>query len=97
MKTSLFYKFLLVSLAVIDGIALPASAVEASDKSANVKPVRSTEEEAELRRIARNRLYPGGRDEEPLRVQSQLPQATRKMGPAAEAPPESSSLTPSDD
>jgi hypothetical protein len=35
---------------------------------------------------ARQRLYPGGRDEEPLRVQIQMSQPTRKMGPATEAP-----------
>lgn len=45
-----------------------------------------TAQEQEIRTRAQKRLYPGGRDEESLKVQSQLPQVTRKMGPAAEAP-----------
>lgn len=45
-----------------------------------------TSEEQEIHTRARKRLYPGGRDEDPLKVQSQLPQVTRKMGPAMEAP-----------
>ncbi len=45
-----------------------------------------TPEEQEIRNRAKKKLYPGGRDEDPLKVQAQLPQATRKMGPATEAP-----------
>ena len=47
-----------------------------------------TSQEQEIHDRAKKRLYPGGRDEEPLKVQSQLPQITRKMGPATEAPVE---------
>lgn len=47
-----------------------------------------TPEEQEIHTRAQKRLYPGGRDEDPLKVQSQLPQVTRKMGPATEAPAE---------
>lgn len=45
-----------------------------------------TPEEQEIRERAKKRLYPGGQDEDRLKVQSQLSQATRKMGPATEAP-----------
>lgn len=47
-----------------------------------------TPEEQDIHLRAKKRLYPGGRDEDSLKVQSQLPQATRKMGPATEAPEE---------
>lgn len=50
--------------------------------------VLMTPYELEVQDIARKRLYPGGRDEEPLKVLSQLPQPVRKMGPATEAPEE---------
>lgn len=50
-----------------------------------------TDEEQEIRERAKKRLYPGGRDEDSLKVQSQLAQPSRKMGPATEiteeAPP----------
>lgn len=45
-----------------------------------------TPEEQEVQKKARKRNYPGGRDEENLKVQTQLSPATRKMGPATEAP-----------
>lgn len=47
-----------------------------------------TPEEQEIQNRARKKLYPGGRDEEPLKVQEQLSQAVRKVGPASEAPQE---------
>lgn len=47
-----------------------------------------TPEEQEIQTRARKKLYPGGRDEEPLKVQEQLPQSVRKIGPATEAPQE---------
>jgi hypothetical protein len=47
-----------------------------------------TTEEQEIHERAKKRIYPGGRDEEPLKVQAQLQLANRKMGPATEAPPE---------
>jgi hypothetical protein len=50
-------------------------------------PLMSPEEQ-EIQTRARKKLYPGGRDEEPLKVQEQLPQANRKMGPATEIPQE---------
>jgi hypothetical protein len=47
-----------------------------------------TSEEQEIQARARKKLYPGGRDEEPLKVQEQLAQPVRKIGPATEAPQE---------
>ncbi len=44
--------------------------------------------EAELRFRIKNRIYPGGKDEEFLKVQSQLIAPTRKMAPVTEAPSE---------
>ncbi|MEZ0392800.1 MAG: hypothetical protein ACAH59_11340 [Pseudobdellovibrionaceae bacterium] len=45
-----------------------------------------TAEEQEIHLRAKKRLYPGGQDEDSLKVQSQLPQVTRKVGPTTEAP-----------
>jgi hypothetical protein len=47
-----------------------------------------TPQEQEIYQKAKKRLYPGGKDEESLQVQSQLPVITRKMGPSQEAPSE---------
>lgn len=47
-----------------------------------------TDEEQAIHMRAKKKLFPGGRDADPLKVQSQLPQVTRKMGPATEAPDE---------
>ncbi len=43
-----------------------------------------TNEEKLIRERAHQRAYPGGNDEEPLKVQAQLPSASRKMQPAQE-------------
>ncbi|MGZ3769755.1 MAG: hypothetical protein ACXVCP_07960 [Bdellovibrio sp.] len=40
--------------------------------------------EAEISLKAKKRLYPGGRDEEDLKVQSQIANPTRKVSPQAE-------------
>jgi len=65
-------------------LALGAAAAE--------EPVQAhalmTLEEQALYQKAKKRLYPGGKDEESLKVQSQLPVVTRKMGPSQEAPSE---------
>lgn len=45
--------------------------------------------EAEIAQKAKKRLYPGGRDEEELKVQSQLSTPTRKVAPQAEIKEES--------
>ena len=44
----------------------------------------TTPEEQEIRQKAKKRLYPGGQDEESLKVQAQLLPVTRKMSPATE-------------
>ncbi len=41
-------------------------------------------EEAQVQQKAKMRLYPGGRDEEPLQVQSSLPLMGRRLQPAQE-------------
>ncbi|KYG61445.1 hypothetical protein AZI86_17180 [Bdellovibrio bacteriovorus] len=46
--------------------------------------------EAEIAVKAKKRLYPGGRDEEELKVQSQLTTPVRKLAPQAEVKEESS-------
>lgn len=48
---------------------------------ASTSHVLLSPEEMAIRKKARERQYPGGLDEEPLQVQAQLPQPTRKMGP----------------
>lgn len=40
--------------------------------------------DAEISMKARKRLYPGGRDEEDLKIQAQLATPTRKLAPQAE-------------
>ena len=47
-----------------------------------------TPQEQEIQMRAKKRLYPGGKDEESLKVQTQLPVVTRRMVPVTEAPVE---------
>ena len=56
----------------------------AADEKVGSHALMSPEELA-LRNKAKRKLYPGGRDEEPLTVQEELPQAIRKIGPTLEA------------
>ena len=44
------------------------------------------ENNVDIKIRARKRLYPGGRDEEPLKVQAQLVNPSRKMGPTIDNP-----------
>lgn len=44
------------------------------------------QEEATIKKIARSKSYPGGVDEEPLKVQSQLPVVKKDGQNEAEAP-----------
>lgn len=46
--------------------------------------------EAEISSRVKKRLYPGGRDEEDLRVQNQLANPVRKLAPQAEIKDDSS-------
>jgi hypothetical protein len=66
-----------------------------SDNAAVQNPLMSPEEQ-EIQQRARKRNYPGGHDEENLKVQPQLPQAVRKMSPAAENA-EAGAAGPADD
>lgn len=70
----------LLSLIVLFGLEVVLAA-EAVQTHALMTP-----QEQEIRTRSKKRLYPGGKDEESLKVQSQLPQTSRKMGPATEAP-----------
>lgn len=75
---------LLILLSMIFGIqGLVMAAPEANSKQTHAL---MTPEEQEINRRARQKLYPGGRDEDPLRVQAQLAPIIRKMGPSSEAP-----------
>lgn len=80
-------KLLLVFFSLIPSVLM----AQGSD-SEQGQHVLMTPYELEVQDVARKRLYPGGRDEEPLKVLSQLPQPVRKMGPATEAPEEDASV-----
>ncbi|KYG62563.1 hypothetical protein [Bdellovibrio bacteriovorus] len=66
--------FLLSSLVGFKALAQEASAEPQYDEA----------REAELAQKAKKRIYPGGRDEEDLKVQSQLTTPVRKLAPQAE-------------
>ena len=69
---------------------------EVNPTSQDIKLGAGSSEDLQVKVKARKRIYPGGRDEESLRVQPQLVPPSRKMGPATEAP-EPGSTTPADD
>lgn len=46
--------------------------------------IRQESDETLIKQRAKKKLYPGGVDEEALKVQSQTPIITRKMGPTEE-------------
>ncbi len=87
-------KILVITLVLIFGTAwsyaqAPASVTPATNAPAVDKDSSSEVlTEAELRFRIKNRIYPGGKDEEFLKVQSQLIAPTRKMAPVTEAPSE---------
>lgn len=58
---------------------------------AQEEPQYDEAKEAEIAVRAKKRLYPGGRDEEDLKVQSQLTTPARKLAPQAEIHAESES------
>jgi hypothetical protein len=68
------------------GLGLQWNVMAAPDGLSKRVHALMTPEEQEFNRRARQKLYPGGKDEEPLKVQSQLQPITRKMGPSSEAP-----------
>lgn len=61
----------------------PTGFVFAEEQGAQVKDSESSELAKQVRIRAKKRLYPGGRDEEPLQVQEQLPNPSRGQGEAA--------------
>ena len=88
-------KLLVMILLISFGSHLALARMPASVTPNNGTPVVDKEEtplekltDAELRFRIKNRIYPGGKDEEILKVQSQLIAPTRKMAPVTEAPAE---------
>ncbi|WP_347359585.1 hypothetical protein [Bdellovibrio sp.] len=67
------YLFLLSSVGVQTALAQDAT-----------EPQYDEARETEIATKAKKRLYPGGRDEEDLKVQSQLSTPPRKLAPQAE-------------
>ena len=61
-------------------------AYSAAEVSATPTHALMTPAEQEIRIRAKKRLYPGGKDEESLKVQAQLPTVVRRMAPTTEAP-----------
>lgn len=59
--------------------------------------VLMTPAELELRNKAKKKLYPGGVDEEPLKVQSQLNVVNRKVSPPSDSHEDAPVAEPSDD
>jgi hypothetical protein len=75
--------FLISSVIVCVQISVMAWAAEEPTQKTHAL---MTPEEQELYQKAKKRLYPGGKDEDSLKVQSQLPLVSRKMGPVQDAP-----------
>ena len=78
--SAVFASALVLGLSLITGLSM-AYADEADSRN-----VASVKEEAAIKKIARSRSYVGGVDEEPLRVQSQLPTVVKDGQNEAEAP-----------
>lgn len=83
-----FYSILIFTLIFFGFNLAHADLQQESPASVNARSelAGKSEDESLIKQNARKRIYPGGRDEEPLRVQIQMSQPTRKMGPATEAP-----------
>ncbi len=84
MKTlvRLFASFFLC-LFILVGLSAYAQKQEATGGHSLMSP-----QELEIKNKAKKRLYPGGQDQESLKVQAQLPQVSRKMAPVTENPTE---------
>jgi hypothetical protein len=80
------------TLAVLGSLELKAQAgasyvgAPTGAPSIESQSLQETDEslEAQLRLKAKKRLYPGGSDEDALKVQAQLPTVSRKMNPTEE-------------
>lgn len=65
-------------LLLLSSVGVHASAQD------HAEPQYDEAREAEVAQKAKKRLYPGGRDEEELKVQAQLVTPARKLAPQAE-------------
>jgi hypothetical protein len=77
MKTTLIFSFILSSFFCF----LFSFLVQAAESQGSTEQIQA---EKDLRVKVKTRAYSGGRDEEPLKVQIQLPNPNRKMHPAQE-------------
>lgn len=84
----LFSIYLSVLIAVFIGAAPSVGSAQTLDGIQ--APVLDEAKEAEIAQKAKKRLYPGGRDEEDLRVQTELSTPSRKLAPQAELKDDSS-------
>nr|WP_295903381.1 hypothetical protein [uncultured Bdellovibrio sp.] len=75
----------LVLFLLSSGVIFKAHAQEEATEA----PQYDEAHEAEIAQKAKKRLYPGGRDEEDLKVQSQVSTPVRKVAPQAEIKEES--------
>lgn len=82
-----------IRLAVLMALLVFAQISFAQFSNDNQSPLMTPEELKTLDK-ARKKAYPGGRDEETLKVQAQLPVPSRKMSPATEAPADSGVAAP---
>ncbi len=79
----------LISSVIVCVQVLPAMALAAEEPAQKTHALMTLEEQ-ELYQKAKKRLFPGGKDEDSLKVQSQLPLVSRKMAPVHDAPTEES-------
>lgn len=86
---------LFLSVIFLFVLSLPFKKVFAAN--AQNTHVLMTAEELELRNKAKKKLYPGGPDEEPLKVQSQLSVVNRKVSPPTDSHEDAPAAEPSDD
>lgn len=84
MKSSYFIFTVLFSLALV--IASESVLAQMTSQSPLISPGMTSDEIA-LRAKARRKIYPGGSDEEPLKVQAQLPVLKSKNVAEEEEPP----------
>lgn len=75
------------------GMFIPQAYAQAAVETAAPTHALMTQQEQEIRMRAKKRLYPGGKDEESLKVQAQLPTVTRRMAPTTEAPSDEPEVT----
>lgn len=82
-----------ICFSMLIALFLNEAVAQTPPEQVRVNPLSSPEEE-QIRIRARKRLYPGGKDQENLKVQAQLQAPTRRMTPATEAPTETTTEVP---